>query len=196
MATFDPESQPTNFIHAFMKAAADDKGASFHDQKQLLAASLDLFGAGADTTATTLRWAILFLAHHQDVQEKMHKEIREQVGTHTLPSYGDRLKLPFTEAVIIETQRASNLMPMGVPRRTVEPTKIMGYDIPKDAIVFPLLGNLMHNADSYPDPTKFDPMRFLDANGKVVRDPKLMPFQAGTHFCIYTIHDAVLNFVF
>jgi cytochrome P450 len=178
MATYDPESEPTNFIHAFMKAAADKKVGTFSD-KQLLATSIDIFGAGADTTATTLRWAIFFLAHHQDIQEKMYQEIKEQVGTHTLPNYGDRLKLPLTEAVIMETQRASNLLPIGMPRKALESTKMMGYDIPKDAIILILMSNIMHNEKLYPDHAKFDPRRFLDANGKVIRDPKLIPFQLG-----------------
>ena len=35
----------------------------------------DFFLAGAETTATTLRWACLYLANNQEVQEKVHKEI-------------------------------------------------------------------------------------------------------------------------
>jgi len=106
------------------------------------------------------------------------------VGTSVLPSYADRTKLPFTEAVVMETQRIADLVPSGVSRRTLAPTKLMGYDIPENAIVVSLLHNVLHNPDYYPNPAKFDPTRFLDPSGKVVRDPKLIPFQAGKRICL------------
>ena len=37
----------------------------------------ELFSAGADTAATSLSWAWLYLIKHPDVQAKCHKEIDE-----------------------------------------------------------------------------------------------------------------------
>jgi hypothetical protein len=34
-----------------------------------------MFGAGAETTATTIRWTVLYLIHNVDIQNKMWKEI-------------------------------------------------------------------------------------------------------------------------
>ena len=34
----------------------------------------DLFGAGLDTTLTTLKWALLYLATYQDTQEMVRRE--------------------------------------------------------------------------------------------------------------------------
>jgi len=184
MSTFDPDSEPTNYIHAFMRAARENQGASFAADKQLVATVMDLFLAGSETTSTTLRFAILYLVRHPDVQEKMYREIKEQVGTHVLPDYADRTKLPFTGAVIMETQRCCNMLPLGVPRRTLGPTKLMGFDIPDDSFVVPLLTNVLHNPKLYPDPAWFDPNRFLDENGKTKKDPKLIPFQAGKRICL------------
>ena len=39
----------------------------------------DLFVAGAQTTATTLGWAYLYMAEYEDVQKKCYEEI-ESVG--------------------------------------------------------------------------------------------------------------------
>lgn len=178
MSMYDPEAEANNYIHAFMKAASDEKTDSFN-KAQLQATVGDLFSAGTETTSTTVRWAILFLAHHPEIQEKLYKEIKNQVGTSALPSYADKTKLPFAEAVVMETQRLADLVPLGVVRRSVAPTKFLGYDIPEDAIILPLLTNVLHNPDVYEDPLKFNPARFLDGNGKIVRDPKLIPFQSG-----------------
>lgn len=46
----------------------------------------ELFGAGGETTATTLRWAFLLLSVHQDVQKKLQEEIDSIVGKDRLPS--------------------------------------------------------------------------------------------------------------
>jgi len=184
-ATFDPEADSTNFIHAFLKAGRDSKDIeNYFTDLQLHATVGDLFAAGTETTSTTLRWALLFLAQNPEIQEKIYQEIKEQVGSSALPDYGDRPKLPFTEAVVMETQRLANLAPMGVLLRTLGPTKLMGYDIPEDTVVVSLLTNVLHNPDLYPNPLKFDPNRFLDENGKVIRDPKLIPFQAGKRICL------------
>jgi len=183
IATYDPEAEPNNYIHAFMKAANETKD-SYFTNTQLMSVANDLFSAGTETTSTTIRWAILFLATHPDIQEKLYQEIKEQVGVSALPSYADKTKLPFAEAVVMETQRLSNLVPLGVFRRNLEPTKFRGYDLPAGTVVLPLLSNVLHNPDVFEDPLKFNPGRFIDANGKVIRDPKLIPFQSGKRVCL------------
>ena len=37
----------------------------------------DLFGAGLDTTLTTLKWALLYLATYPEVQDLIRSEITE-----------------------------------------------------------------------------------------------------------------------
>lgn len=51
---------------------------------------LDLFGAGAETTSTTLTWTFLLLALNPDKQEKLFKEIRDVVGFSRNVSLTDR----------------------------------------------------------------------------------------------------------
>lgn len=179
VATFDPDSDANNYIHAFLKAAAAEKGPHTFNDAQLLATANDLFSAGTETTSTTLRWAILYLAHYPEFQEKLYQQIKHEVGTNSLPNYADRAKLPFADALIMETQRMGDLVPLGLMRRPLGPAKVLGYDIPENAVVLPLLTNVLHNPDVFPEPFKFNPNRFLDSTGKVVRDPQLIPFQAG-----------------
>lgn len=40
-----------------------------------------------------------------EIQERMYNKIKDQVGTNSLSNYADRMKLPFSEAVVMETQR-------------------------------------------------------------------------------------------
>lgn len=53
--------------------------ALFSDDELLVEIS-NFFGAGAETTATTISWAYYFLVRHQDVQRRVQEEIELKVG--------------------------------------------------------------------------------------------------------------------
>ena len=57
---------------------------------QLVVSMGDFFVAGGETTATTLRWAVLLLSYHPEVQIKMQEEIDRVVGRERLPTLDDR----------------------------------------------------------------------------------------------------------
>ena len=87
----------------------------FADER-LLQTVRGFFIAGTETTATTLRWALLFLIRHKDVQTKMRREIEEVVGSGRFPTMADKANLPFCEAVALEIQRRGNVAAQGLPR--------------------------------------------------------------------------------
>jgi len=74
--SYDAQKEPSNYIHAFMKAAGANQGDYFNVD-QLLASVMDLFMAGTDTTAGTIRWGLFFMAKHQDMQERIYQELAE-----------------------------------------------------------------------------------------------------------------------
>ena len=40
----------------------------------------DLFMAGTETTTTTLRWMVLYMIRHTDIQDQCRKEIHEVIS--------------------------------------------------------------------------------------------------------------------
>ena len=50
----------------------------------------DLFVAGGETTATTLRWAVLLLSYYPDIQQKIQYEIEAVIGKERRPTLEDR----------------------------------------------------------------------------------------------------------
>jgi len=184
---YDPKTTtepPECFIHAFDKAAMEQQGEYFEDDVQLKALVNDLFLAGSDTTATTLRWALFYMASNPEIQDKVNHEIVEKFGSDEFPSYADRVKLPFTEATLLEIQRLANLLPLSLVHRVTENTKLMGYNIPKDTWVVPFIWAVHHNPKYFPEPEKFIPGRFLDDKGNVKRDLPLIPFSVGKRICL------------
>ncbi|XP_038045220.1 cytochrome P450 2J5-like [Patiria miniata] len=144
----------------------------------------DLFVAGTDTTATTLRWGLLYMVLNPDIQQRVQQEIDAVVGRNRLPRMSHRSELPYTEAVILEMQRIGNIVPLGVPHRASEDTSLMGYTIPKDTFVIANHWALNLDPKLFPEPHRFNPERFLNSAGEVVKPEELIPFSTGRRVCL------------
>ncbi|NWX91153.1 CP2J2 protein, partial [Nothoprocta ornata] len=63
--------QPTesrDFIDSYLQEIAKENGSGCFSEENLVACMLDLFFAGTETTSTTLRWALLYMAAYPDIQ--------------------------------------------------------------------------------------------------------------------------------
>lgn len=108
----------------------------------------------------------------------------QNVGIDHTITYEERGKLPFLEAVMMETLRCGNVVPLSVLRRNVRDTYLNGYFIPKGTYVIPNMWNVHYSEEHFPEPRKFKPERFIDAEtNKVIRPEMYMPFCVGKRSC-------------
>lgn len=64
-------------------------------------------------------------------KEEVHSEIERVVGRSRPPCLADRVYMPYTNAVLHETQRLGNILPMNTPRVARRDTTLGGYLIPQ-----------------------------------------------------------------
>ncbi|XP_078687374.1 cytochrome P450 2U1-like [Branchiostoma floridae x Branchiostoma belcheri] len=144
----------------------------------------DLFFAGLSTTTDTLRWSLLYMTLNPDIQNKVQQEIDGVVGE-GLPTLSHRSQLPYVNACLLEVMRIRPVVPLTIQHAPTETVKVREYDIPKGTQVLPNLYSLHMDPAYWPDPDRFDPGRFLDAEGNVINNPEsFMPFSGGRRVCL------------
>ncbi|XP_070793566.1 cytochrome P450 2C20-like isoform X2 [Pituophis catenifer annectens] len=127
---------------------------------------------------------LLRLEKEQNPSEaKVQQEIDEVIGSNRTPSMEDRLKMPFTNAVIHEVQRHQNGTLETYPRATTCDIKLHGYTIPKCMAIVPVFSSVHFDPLHWETPEKFNPNHFLDENGQFRKKDAFMPFSAGKRAC-------------
>lgn len=173
-----------SFIDAFLVKQQEEKSTTngyFHDAN-LLSLVSNLFTAGVETTTTTLNWGLLLMLKYPEIQKKVQQEIEQVIGSNP-PRIEHRVQMPYTDAVIHEIQRFSNILPLDLPHETSADVTLKGYFIPKGTFIIPLLTSVLKDESQWEKPDMFYPEHFLDAQGKFMKRDAFMPFSAGRRIC-------------
>uniref|UniRef100_A0A915E4P5 Cytochrome P450 n=1 Tax=Ditylenchus dipsaci TaxID=166011 RepID=A0A915E4P5_9BILA len=133
---------------------------------------MELFVAGQETTSSTLKFV-----------EELDREVGDnEQGTKRI-SLADKAKLPYTNAVINETQRFCNLLPTNLLHRTTKEVEIAGFHIAKGTQIVPVISTVLYDEKIFPQPHKFMPERFIQ-NGQLKKCEELIPFSIGRRQCM------------
>lgn len=193
---FDEDNANNNFevndlTDALLKAhydaqQEDAKVPQMLTEDHIVMTMNDVFNAGLETSSTTLRWLVAFLATYPEIQARVHAEMDDVIGSGRLPHLSDRGSLPYLESTIAEVLRIRAIVPLSLPHKSTCDTSLGGYDVPKDTMLITNIWAIHHDPDEWDKPEVFNPERFLDSQGKFsaagVRS--YLPFSAGRRGCL------------
>ncbi|XP_068262403.1 cytochrome P450 2J2-like [Nyctibius grandis] len=172
-----------DYIDSYLQEIAKDDSSGSFQEENLVACVLDLLFAGTETTSTTIRWALLYMAIYPDIQARVQAEIDAVIGRVRQPALEDRSNMPYTNAVIHEVQRKSNIIPFSAPRMTVKDTVLEGFRIPKGTVLLTNLTSVMFDKNEWETPDTFNPGHFLK-DGQFWKREAFMPFSVGKRACL------------
>jgi len=119
-----------------------------------------------------------------DIQKRAQAELDSVIGRERLPTFEDRPRLPFVDAVCKEILRWSLIAPVGLPHTVTRDDIYEGFFIPKGAVVIGNIWSILHDPARYPEPDLFKPERFLNPDGTLLDDPVLTSvFGFGKRIC-------------
>ncbi|KAL2216045.1 cytochrome P450 [Thermoascus aurantiacus ATCC 26904] len=145
---------------------------------ELLSISLSMM-AGADSTQPTIAWAILFLAHRPDIQQRAFHEIQRSGVLKADPFRTGEVH--YVRALVKEIMRFYTVLPLAMPRATTAPVQFEGHTIPEGTMVFLNAWACNRDPDAFNRPGEFHPERWLGDSDKHTHQ---FAFGYGARMCV------------
>jgi cytochrome P450 len=186
------ENADSTLLGAYMESRSPVTGLGMGD-RQLRDEVITLYLAGHETTASLLSWALYLLSRYPEIQTRVRAEV-DALMPDRVPTLEELKGLQYTSQVINEVLR---LYPPAwtIARNAVADDSVMGYRVPRGAIVMiaPYFAHRL--AEFWPEPLRFDPERFSPAEVGGRHPFAYFPFSLGPRSCIgmqFSLYEARL----
>ncbi|XP_014488278.1 PREDICTED: cytochrome P450 9e2-like [Dinoponera quadriceps] len=180
-----------DMIHLLMQARKEGPNVREITLDDIVSQAFVFFLAGFDTSATLMCFVSHELAVHRDIQDRLFEEVEQHFaeGNGEI-SYESVSKMVYLDMVMSEALRKYPPAPfidrLCVKSYELPPTK-PGYKsmiVEPNCIIWAPVYALHHDPKYFPNPSKFDPERFSDANKVNIVPYTYMPFGHGPRKCI------------
>ena len=185
------ETAPNDLLTLLLRAHDPETGAGMSEM-DVRANIVTFIGAGHETTANTLTWAMYLLSQAPDWRAQTEAEV-DAVFDPASDGF-DLTSFPVLRAVIEEAMR---LYPPAaiLTREAIGEDWLAGVKIPAGTIVAVSPFVLHRHRTLWRDPDGFDPGRFLGARREEIDRFAYIPFGAGPRVCIgmgFALQEAVI----
>ncbi|EDV55968.1 cytochrome P450 6a9 [Drosophila erecta] len=155
--------------------------------EEMAAQAFVFFGAGFETSSTTMGFALYELAQHQDIQDRVREECQEVFKKcNGELNYESMKDLVYLDQVISETLRLYTVLPV-LNRECLEDYVVPGhpkYVIKKGMPILIPCGAMHRDEELYANPNTFDPDNFSPDRVKERDSVEWLPFGDGPRNCI------------
>ncbi|XWS51764.1 hypothetical protein CRYUN_Cryun11dG0011200 [Craigia yunnanensis] len=154
------------------------------EDKNIKSVILDIFGAGSETSSTTVEWALSEMLKNPRVMREAQAEVRRVFEAKGNVDETGIFKLKYLKAVIKETFRIRPPAPLLLPRECNQACEINGYEVAAKTRVLINAWALGRDPDYWSEPDKFYPERFLNSSVDYMgTNFEFIPFGAGRRIC-------------
>ncbi|KAM0997307.1 hypothetical protein ACFX13_007289 [Malus domestica] len=174
-----------DLIDVLLKFHEEESGLEFSlTADNVKAIILETFGAGGETAATTVNWAISEMIKNPRIMQKAQAEVREIFNAKGQVDETEIKEMMYLNLVIKETLRLHPPFPLLLPRECRESCKIDGYEIPVKTKVVINAWAIGRDPNYWTNPDSFYPERFLDSSIDLKgKNFEFIPFGAGRRMC-------------
>jgi cytochrome P450 len=173
----------SDLVTLLLNARDADTGVGLND-RQVRDEVKTIFLAGSESTAATLAWTWRLLAHHPEVERRIHAEVSDVLGDR-LPTADDLSKLAYMRMAVMESMRL--FPPAWLITRSLkagESDEIDGYQVNDKALLL-LSPYVTHRLpDLWENPDAFEPERFTPERASNRPRFAYIPFGGGPRQCI------------
>ncbi|GAB1315358.1 Cytochrome P450 monooxygenase [Madurella fahalii] len=154
-------SMPTPYVKTLFEEAEKYK----LPRNELSALTGNLFGAGSDTSSSTLVTFVLACCAFPDAMRKAQAELDRFIGPNRSPHWDDSPNLPYINAFVKEVFRWRSVAIIGgQPHSPTQDDTYNGWLIPRGSWVQGNVWAIHHHEREFPDPDRFYPDRYLEGN--------------------------------
>jgi cytochrome P450 len=164
-------------ILSLLMSARDENGGQMTDE-ELRDQLVSLLLLGYETTAGVLAWLFYLIYSHPKVRWKLQAELNSIENTAKAETI---TQLPYLTAVCQETLRVHPIALICTPRMVKDAVEMAGYKFPSGTVLVPCIYLAHRREESYPEPKKFLPERFLNQKFSPY---EYLPFGGGYRGCI------------
>jgi cytochrome P450 len=163
--------------------AVDEDGQPLSDQA--IADHMNfLMMAAHDTITSSATSLVMLLGRNAEWQDRLREEIASlALNDEEGVPYGQLDRLVLTEYAFKEALRIMPPVP-SMPRRALRDFEFRGYKIPAGTFIGINIGYTHHMPEHWPDPDRFDPMRFTAEASRGRHKYAWVPFGGGAHMCL------------
>ena len=162
----EAEREERDDVLSLLLAARHEDGSPLSDT-ELRDELVTVVGAGHETTATALAWAMERLLRTPAALARLRESLAAGEGE-------------YLDATVRETLRSRPVL-IDVARKLTAPARVGDYEFPAGSFLVPAIAAIHHREDLYAQPFEFRPERFLDEGAE---NYAWIPFGGGVRRCV------------